>query len=416
MKAVLLAAALCAAILTNAVALSLDEAIDLALINRARVIGSSAALRAANERENSAIASFLPTIGASQTINDRDTKTAASAETTRIFAQINLFNGFGDYALLRSANWAKSARAYELDAVKADVILAAKEAFFGCLKARDTLLAANENLRAMQRQFSDAEAFYALGLIASYERHQIAIETLQSEQTALKAKSDLAIALKTLEYAIAAPITSDLETPKERYLGSLGSVDRAVLSESMLKNRSEIKSLSAQIEAQKNQKTKALSPAFPSIDAQIAKEKYRYDTGFSGQNEQTTATLTLSWQLQGLAKPYFDREAAFYDQKILESQLIDLRQTLELQLSGAFERLALADRALKIAEESLKLAQENLQIAQNRFNEQIATSSELIDADAALWRAREQRTFFYYDRLLAIAQLERVVETTLYAQ
>ncbi|MDR2151296.1 MAG: TolC family protein [Helicobacteraceae bacterium] len=394
-------------------ALTLDQAIDLALQNRAKIAEAEAAYYAANERENAAIANFLPTIGASQTRYDRETLTSGSRQTTRFYANLNLFAGMGDYAGAKAASWSKDAKRYELDAAKADVVLEAKYAFYGYLKAKDTLAAAQENMKATKKQAKDAQAFFDQGLIGSYEKHAIALEALQSEQTALSALSALQVATLTLQNAIAAPLPSEPIAPKPPQNSAL---NRDKLNDLTLKNRSEIKSLLAQINAQKEQKTKAVSPALPSADLQIAKEKYEYENGFSGIDEQTTTTITLAWQLPGLVKPYFDREAALYDQRALESRLTDLKRTLQLQLASAFERLLLAEKAFEVARESLKLAEENLRIAQNRFDERIASASELIDADAALWKAKEQYTLYYYDKLLALADLERVTESNLAAR
>ncbi|MDR2639418.1 MAG: TolC family protein, partial [Helicobacteraceae bacterium] len=353
MKAAVLA--LIAAVTLNA--LTLDQAIDLALNNHAKIGEARFALGAANERENGAIATFLPTIGASRIIYDRERSSASASQTTRFYANWNLFNGLGDYANLKAASWTKDARQYELEAAKADVILATKYAFYGYLKAKDTLAAAQENMKAMQKQAKDAQAFFNQGLIGSYERHSIALEALQSEQTALVALSALEIAKLTLENAVARPLEGDVVAPQARKTGAL---NRAKLVERTLKNRSEIKSLIALINAQKEQKTKAISPALPSADFQIAKERYEYESGFSGIDDQTTATVTLTWQLPNLVKPYFDREAALYDQRALESRLTDLKRTIELQLASANERLLLAEKAFEVAKASLKLAEDNL--------------------------------------------------------
>jgi outer membrane protein TolC len=265
-------------------------------------------------------------------------------------------------------------------------------------------------MRSAQKQPKDAQAYFLQGLIGSYERHTIALEALRSEQTTLESLSALAVAKLTLQSAIGEPISTEPIAPKPPNSTSFA---RQKLKTLALRNRSELKSLEALINAQREQKTKAFSPALPSAEFQIAKEKYEYDGGFSGADEQTVATIALVWQLPGVAKPYFDRQAALYEQRALESRLNDAKKALELQLASADERLLLAEKAYEIAKESLILAEENLRIAQNRFNERIASASDLIDADAALWQARERRAFYYYEKLLALADLERVVESDL---
>src|SRR5690606_2834732 len=121
----------------------------------------------------------------------------------------------------------------------------------------------------------------------------------------------------------------------------------------MQERRSELKSLQALIEAQKQQKRKASAELLPSADFALSQEQYEYDAGFSGLEEQTIATLTLNWSLFSGFKTLREREAAHYGQRILESRLSDLKRQLALQLQSAYERYELASRGFLVVEAAL---------------------------------------------------------------
>ncbi|MGE4295568.1 MAG: TolC family protein [Campylobacterales bacterium] len=398
----------CAALAAHA--LTLQEAVELTVKNHAGVYQAEASLGSARAGRRAADSAFWPTVNLSLAQNEREKATAAATQTTALKAGFNLFRGFADLASSRAAHWNEQAAQYELEGAKADAALEAKEAFYGYLKAKDTLLAAEESLRSARKQVADAEAFYAQGLIAAYERLSIQVEAANSEQKALKAASDLKVARLTLESLIGQPLPSEPASVSAR---TPALPDRAALRESQLKNRSEIQSLNALTQAQKQQVRKAVSGLLPTAEVTLAQEQYEYADGFSGVDSQSVTTLSLNWQLFNGLKPYHDREAALYQQRILESRLNDLKRQLALQLQSVYERYELAARAFGVVEAGLKLAEENYRIVKNRFDAQLASAGDLIDAEAVLWRAKEQYTLYYYDKLLALAELERVTQTPL---
>ncbi|MDR3163364.1 MAG: TolC family protein [Helicobacteraceae bacterium] len=397
---------LCLAILLNA--LTIDEAISLSLQNHHAIKEAGFSLSSANAQENAAFVNFLPTLEAGYSRYERDIKTSAAVTTRQLRASLNLFRGLGDFADLRMASWTKNARLFEFEGTKADVILETKQAFFGYLRARDTQKSAEAQLQAAKKRCNDAIRFYNLGLIATYDRQQIELDLLQAEQTALKAKSDLSIARQALESMIGMSIDSE---PQAVRMPRIASIDLTSLRETMQTQRSEIRTLNALIEAQKNRKLKTVSSALPSVDIYVAKERYEYESGQSGINEQTTAAITATWRLDGFIKPYFERQSALYEQRVLESRLADLRRTLNLQLANTYERFVLAVEAFGVAQTALTVARENERIVQNRFEAQLAGASDMTEATALFWRAQEQYTNFYYDQLSALSELERVTES-----
>jgi outer membrane protein TolC len=397
---------LCFAIALNA--LSIDEAVTLSLQNHPVIKEAVFSLSSANAQENAAIVNFLPTLEAGYSRYDRGTKTSAAVETRQVRASLNLFRGLGDFADLRAAGWTKSARLFELEGTKADVVLETKQAFFGYLRASDTQKSAEAQLQAAKKRYNDAARFYNLGLIAMYDKQQIELDLLQAEQTSLKAKSDLSIAKQTLESMIGVPINSEPQAVK---MPRIDAIDIAPLREKMQTQRSEIKALNALIETQKNHALKTLSSALPSVDIYVAKERYEYESGQSGIDEQTTTAITATWRFDGIIKPYYERQSALYEQRVLESRSADLKRTLNLQLSNIYERFMLAMQTFKVAQTALAVARENERIVQNRFEAQLASASDMTEAAALFWRAQEQYTNFYYDQLSALSELERVTES-----
>ncbi len=371
-------------------ALTLDEAIERTLKNHPLAAQSEAAQSRAAANAAASRAGFYPalSLGASQT--ERDHSSNQPTQSLSVRASINLFNGFRDRGLLKGAQAQARAAEYERRATRADLRLAAARAFFAYHRAAQSLKTRNEAALAAARQAEDAEAFYEEGLIALHELMQLRLQKADADQRLLAAKSALRLARNDLSSLMGTPLESEPE-PFE-----LNRYEPVETPHHHLAQRSELR-----------------AGFYPSLDASITQERYEYDADTTGPDEQQSTTLSLNWSLFSGFSTLKGHEAARHDVRVADHQIAELKRQLDLQLSDAQERLRLSDEALRVAQVALQTAGENHRMVQNRFESQLATATELVDARAALWAAKEQVIAYHHDRLEAIARLERTLETPL---
>jgi outer membrane protein TolC len=91
----------------------------------------------------------------------------------------------------------------------------------------------------------------------------------------------------------------------------------------------------------------------------------------------------------------------------IRSQREDLEGRIRLDVISRVLDLDTARAAVGLAQSALEAAQENLKVSQDRYREGLLPSSELLDAEAALWRAGLDQTATATQLRLALAQLER---------
>jgi outer membrane protein TolC len=388
-------------------ALTLDEAIERTLKNHPLAAQSEAAQSRAAANAAASRAGFYPalSLGASQT--ERDHSSNQPTQSLSVRASINLFNGFRDRGLLKGAQAQARAAEYERRATRADLRLAAARAFFAYHRAAQSLKTRNEAALAAARQAEDAEAFYEEGLIALHELMQLRLQKADADQRLLAAKSALRLARNDLSSLMGTPLESEPE-PFE-----LNRYEPVETPHHHLAQRSELRALQALRKSRQAQAQVAASGFYPSLDASITQERYEYDADTTGPDEQQSTTLSLNWSLFSGFSTLKGHEAARHDVRVADHQIAELKRQLDLQLSDAQERLRLSDEALRVAQVALQTAGENHRMVQNRFESQLATATELVDARAALWAAKEQVIAYHHDRLEAIARLERTLETPL---
>ncbi len=390
-------------------ALTLEEAIEKTVATHPSMQQATAALKSARAHSDAARSAFWPTLDVGASRVDREHSSNQPNQTLYARASLNLFSGFRDRRLFQSRQAQAVAAMHEQSATRADLSLEAKRAFFEYHRASENLQAQKESLRAVKRQAADAEAFYEQGLIAAHERIVMRLEAANAQERVLQAKSALRMATLELESLIGQPLSSTPQPiashpstlPPKEELG------RAVTQ------RSELQALQALIAAQRAQHQALTAGFLPTLDLALSQEHYSYESGVEGPSDQRVATATLNWQLFSGFQTVREREAAHYQLRQIQSQRAETLRQIELQLASAYERLSLSLEALEVASIALKAAQENYRAVRNRFENQLASATELIDAEAALSRAREQQIRHYYNQLQSIGELERITERTL---
>ena len=177
------------------------------------------------------------------------------------------------------------------------------------------------------------------------------------------------------------------------------SVDGAVAA--ALRNRAELKAEQGKVDAAKLSLAGSVAERLPSVQAFA-------DYGSNGNRQTFVPTNTVGVQLQ---VPLFDGGRRAAHRKTAESQLRlaeirarDVRDEIELDVRVAADNLASAGEQLRAAEEALKLSQEELDLSRIRFEAQVTTQIDVVNAQAQLADARGRRVNALY--LLKSAELE----------
>ncbi|MDE5603565.1 MAG: TolC family protein, partial [Helicobacter sp.] len=94
-----------------------------------------------------------------------------------------------------------------------------------------------------------------------------------------------------------------------------------------------------------------------------------------------------------------------------QSQRITLIENLDLQLFQSLENYNLALNAYEISLIALQQAEENYRISQNRYKARIESTSNFLDAELLLTKARSNVVLNRYGIIQAIAEIERITQT-----
>ena len=76
---------------------------------------------------------------------------------------------------------------------------------------------------------------------------------------------------------------------------------------------------------------------------------------------------------------------------------LQVQQLIEFEVRSAYLNMKEAEKLIKVAEEGIKNSQESFRIAQLKYNEGIATNTEVIDAQSTLIEAETNHLNALYD-------------------
>jgi outer membrane protein TolC len=169
--------------------------------------------------------------------------------------------------------------------------------------------------------------------------------------------------------------------------------------------------LRQELKATKRERRANKGSYLPQLDLAVAHEEYGDDLSPTSNNsDDNLLTLSASWNLfDGFAR---EKSIAATDARMraVAAELRDTEAALVLQLETALQNLRIANGRLLEAKTGVTSAEENYRVTENRFQQQQATTVDLLDAQFLLTRSRNQEINARYDLLLSAAQLERILE------
>lgn len=396
-------------------ALTLKEAISLALQNNHRIKEYINLMEAQRSEVDSKGSAFLPEINLGYSLTQMDkeltyqgrTSSGVSAEFT-----YNLFNGFIDARELEAERQLLDAATFQKRAVEADIVLAVKNAYIELLRTKKNLRVAEEAVELLKRQKKDIGLYYREGLVAKNEVLKVEVELASSEQGLLSAESSYRRSRKALERFIGIDIN-------EMSIGEIESAgqfepDEEKLLDEMVIRRSELNYLMA-LKREKQFRRDAIKGEYlPTVDFSLTHVRYGDSIAPGGRDDlhdtETRAMVVAKWNIFEGFKTKYDLRVKESEIMAVEERINDTIEELRLQLRTALEEYRVSAGRVVLAEKAVLQAEENYRITENQFRQRVATTTDLLDARVFLSRARNDLNNAFYDKYLAMAEIERVVE------
>jgi len=256
------------------------------------------------------------------------------------------------------------------------------QAYNNLFKANQTIKVFEENLAASQKRDETFLKMENNGLIARNDRLKANLQTSNIELQLLEAKNNYNIANINMDLLLGIPETTELEVD-ENYIeegSDVKPVDFYVTE--ARENRKDLQALAQQRKAAELGSKAAKAENLPSIaftGGYVAADIPKFLTIYNAVN----VGIGVSYNLSNLWK----ENSSLRQSKAREKQLAAtdelLNDNIKLDVNREYQNTDYSKKRIAVFEKSAEQANENYRITKNKYDNGLATMTELLDADAA---------------------------------
>ncbi|MEQ8330160.1 MAG: TolC family protein [Longimicrobiales bacterium] len=399
--------------------MTLDEAIQRALVRSPAMAQQNQAVGNAEASQQQAWGSFLPSLSASSSgslrsqnrfdpTTDRIVSGSSDSYSAGLSASYTVFAGGRRFADLNQARASTQAAEVRREDQRFQVTLQTKEAFFQALRQADLEAVEESRLAQALRNLEMVRRRTEVGRATVSDSLRARLDYVNAQQAVLRAQTATRAARFALgrQVGLGEPVEPAWDEAFEP--APLGMTDEEVLALAEASSPSVVAAEQAATAADAGVRA-ARTAYLPSVS---------FSTGYDWANQAASfSDGTTSWSLALRASfPIFNgfqREAtverARFSQVVATLQEDDARLAARQEADAALQEVRTAELAIGIAREAVAVAQEDLRVVRQRYDLSAATILDVIISQAAADQAAADAVTSRYDYILARAQLEAVL-------
>lgn len=303
------------------------------------------------------------------------------------------------------------AKTYRDEAIL-DIVRDVKISYFQVLLSKRYLEISEEEVAQLKSHFKDAQGFFKQGMIPYNDLLKSRVALAQAEQNLVRARSALKVAISRLNTIIEKNIDEGTEIQDISSFRPV-SYKLNLLYEKALQKRPEIKALKIAIKQARQKIRLARSGYYPQVYLFAKYEQLGNDIGATdneyGNSHNASMGFQVKWDIFEWGKTRAEVRKAVREYEAVCYELKKAEDNVRLEVKRAFERLGVARQNLITARTALTQARENYRITNLRYQHNLTTSTEVLDARTFLTQAEVNYYSALYGYMMAKAQLERSV-------
>lgn len=400
--------------------LTIDAAVQEALANSPRIQEQKAYRQAAVHGEKAARSEFLPRLTAAYAYQNLaqspyvniNGNTVVTNSRDQYHWEVSvtqpIFSGFGISARHRLAELGVETEELALEQSRQDLILQVKEGCYDLLMAEKNLIVAASSNAALAAHEADVNRFHQNGLVPLNDLLKARVALADAVQRLHRTEAAVTQSRTSLSLLLGREYDSDVDIeeagPWDPMVPELrAQIDRA------LTNRPEISLLERSIQSKRSEQEAAESGYYPRIEL-TGKYQQDGDDPAARNNEYTNqynaiVGVQARWTFFEFGKTRSTSAMTRAQQRALEQALEKTRNDIRLQVVQARLALDVAARNIDTATIALKQAQEHWRITNLLYQQQLTTSTEVLDARSYFDNAQSAYHRAHYGYGSALARL-----------
>jgi outer membrane protein TolC len=405
--------------------LTMQESIDIALKQSAAIHAAGEDIQASESRRKEAFTGFLPALSTYYSYTRLSEAPQVKFASTNfvpvvtgtannynwaVQAKQPVFAGGSIVSSYRISKLGEDISRFDRLSTVQDVVLDVKVSYYNILKAERIREVARQSVEQLLSHARVARDFFEVGLIPKNDLLQSEVQLANGNQDLVRADNGVEMAKSQFNTVLRRDVNKPVAVRDILvYEPFLQNIDDCL--KTAMENRTEIKSYAVRREQSSKAVDLARSEYYPTVNVVGTYGRYGDQPGVSGSSYQDAESWSVfavaNWNFWewGRTKHRVDAGRSRESQSADALTIVMDRVTLEVK--NSYLQLREAEKRIAVAKQAISQAEENFRINQERYKEQVATTTEVVDAQTLLTRSKSD----YYNALsdfnIARSRLER---------
>jgi len=404
--------------------LTLQEAIDLSIKNskqlknnQAKIEEATAALKEAVERklpDVSATGSYLrlnspnvdlkvkPSNGGGS--SSEPAGKVSQATYGMLNATLPIYSGLRIKYGIESAKYLQQAVKLDADNEKESVILNTIDAYNNLYKSKAAVDLVNESLQQARQRVKQFANLEQNGLLARNDFLKAELQASNTELSLLDAENNWKLANINMNLMLGLPDNTELDIDSTSFgqVASVKSIEEYI--QLGLQNRKDLSALSYRKKAAGTGVKAAQGEKYPSL-ALTGGYAAVYVPNLLTVTNAVNIGLGVQYSLSSLWKNNAKVQQAKAREKQVEANEESLTDAIRLQINQAYQNYLVSQKKIDVYATAVRQATENYKIVKNKYDNGLATVTDLLEADVAQLQAKLNYAFAQSDAVVAYDKL-----------
>ncbi|UZP66929.1 TolC family protein [Desulfovibrio mangrovi] len=325
-----------------------------------------------------------------------------------------IFTGFNILSTYQKSELAKESAELAKDQTELALILNVQENFINLLIARENVRSAQATVDRLASQLKVTQAYYDVGLQPRIDVLRAEVQLSDAENALLQAENARETQRARLNTLLNLPLDADV-----KYMGELVYMPAPMDLEASLsvaaKARPDLLIARKAVEIAMKDLKITESDFYPQLAASFDWSRMGDHPQVDGSEFATTefsewsTKATMSWELFSWGTTYYAAQRDKQTIAKLKAEEAGTWQEALYEIKSRHLSIAEAAKRIKVAQKTVDSAQEAYRMALARYQAQVGTNNDVLDAQADLSSAEASYTKAQGDYMIAIARLYKAI-------
>ena len=336
----------------------------------------------------------------------------------KLSLQQPLFTGFRLWSAKSIAENNYKASNYEYDKELNEAAFKIQNVFWNYYKAEQIKNLIEENLRLIKKHVEDTKNFMERSLATRNDLLKLEVQYSNTQLQLIEAENNQDIARSSLNKQLNLPLEANTDIEAGNIDSSFNDYNLKDLINKAHVNRNDLKSLEYKLEASDKGITAANAGWYPAIylvgDYYYSRPNQRIFPAQDKFKDTWDVGVSLQWDIWNWGFTSSQSTQAEQQKVQVEASVSQLKDAVELEVYQSFLTYKRAQDKIRVSRQTVDQANENYRITQQKYEQQLATSTDLIDAEVSLLQAKTSLTTSLVDYQIAKVKLNKSVGQKIY--